>query len=506
MRTTATILAAACVLVLLGACQTRVMPGRTVQCCTFDVPACNPCGSGPRMRKLPAHDPVVWFGPSNGGLALKTVGQEFLRDLKYSDLPQGRALPVTWDSLIRSDKSWEDWASIGATAAILGHGLYTFAEGSAREIEDIGDFYKDNAAYFALGTAALHRDVVGMVQYGVSAGTSGLISDVLKDRIEKWRPSLDDATSFPSGHTTGMFASASFLHTRYGAKVGVPAYCAAILGAASRVHAERHFFDDVLAGASFAMLANWLFVRPYKPASCSHCPTLDHTRKAWRYEFNVGGSWHDKNVVRLPRGSTNSLDLGDFSELNDPAIYTSASLEWRGPRNHEIALLLLPYDIQDRGLLSAPFTANGSTFAPGVDTRTRYTSNEFRLRWRYRWCPGDCGWTLKAGALLSLNEYRIEVEQPGVSEVGSSLVVNPGVHGMAQYEFARRWRVQLEQDFQWWPDEFTAETWLGLKCQINHSWDVGLGGRYTYREIETDEFFNEFSNIAAYLSFGYTFR
>ncbi len=45
-----------------------------------------------------------------------------------------------------------------------------------------------------------------------------------------------------------------------------------------------------------------------------------------------------------------------------------------------------------------------------------------------------------------------------------------------------------------------------IAVQINSSWDVGVGGLYVYREISTDEFYNEFSNFAAYLSFGYTFR
>ena len=500
------ILAIAVAGVMLAGCQTRCMPGKTIQCCTFDVPTCDPCDK--TLRKLPAHDIVVWGGPSNPGLAIKTVGEEFLRDFKYSDLPKGRAMPVSWDSLTRRDKNWEDWLSIGATAAILGHGLYTFAEGSNQEIEDIGDFYKTSAAGWALGTAALHRDFVGMVEYGVSAGLTGALSDAMKEGYAKWRPDASDNTSFPSGHTTGMFSSAAFLHTRYGSKVGVPAYCAAILGAASRVHAQRHFFDDVLAGASLAMMMNWLFVRPYKPAFCEECPTMAKSRKTWRYEFNLGGSWHDKNVIKVPSGSPNRLDFGEFNDLNEPAVYTSASLEWRGPRHHEVALLFLPYDIQDLGILSQNFTANGTTFLAGNETRTRYTSNEVRLRWRYRWCPGNCGWVLKAGAFASLVDYRAEISQAGIREVGSSVVVNPGVHGLAEYRFGPndRWRMHFEQDFQWWPDEFAWETWAGIKYQINHSWDLGLGGRYTYREIDNDDLFNEFSNIAAFLSFGYTFR
>ena len=133
-------------------CQTRVMAGPTSQCCTFDIPTCNPCGPG-KLRKLPAHDPVVWFGPSNGGLAARTVGQEFLRDLKIVDMPKGRTLPVSWDSLTRPDKDWQDWLSIGATTAILGHGLYTFAEGTNEEVEDIGAVMKATSAC-GLGMAA----------------------------------------------------------------------------------------------------------------------------------------------------------------------------------------------------------------------------------------------------------------------------------------------------------------------------------------------------------------
>jgi membrane-associated phospholipid phosphatase len=61
--------------------------------------------------------------------------------------------------------------------------------------------------------------------------------------------------SFPSGHTSTAFASATVLQRHFGWKVGVPAYAVASYVAASRVEMRRHYWSDVAFGATIGILA-----------------------------------------------------------------------------------------------------------------------------------------------------------------------------------------------------------------------------------------------------------
>ena len=68
--------------------------------------------------------------------------------------------------------------------------------------------------------------------------------------------------SFPSGHTTAAFASATVLQRHFGWKVGVPAYAAAGYVAASRVQGKRHYLSDVMFGAALGVVAGRTVTMP----------------------------------------------------------------------------------------------------------------------------------------------------------------------------------------------------------------------------------------------------
>ncbi len=76
----------------------------------------------------------------------------------------------------------------------------------------------------------------------------------IKMTVRRTRP---DGTqfSFPSGHTSVTFASATVLHRDLGWKVGLPAYAVATYVAASRVQEKRHFLSDVAFGAALGIVA-----------------------------------------------------------------------------------------------------------------------------------------------------------------------------------------------------------------------------------------------------------
>ena len=61
--------------------------------------------------------------------------------------------------------------------------------------------------------------------------------------------------SFPSGHTSAAFTTATVLQRHYGWRVGIPAYAMAAYVGGSRMAENRHYLSDVLFGAAVGIVA-----------------------------------------------------------------------------------------------------------------------------------------------------------------------------------------------------------------------------------------------------------
>jgi len=77
---------------------------------------------------------------------------------------------------------------------------------------------------------------------------------VIKQATRRARPE-GSGFSFPSGHTTAAFASATVLHQHFGWKIGLAAYAVAAYVGASRIHDRRHYLSDVAFGAALGTVA-----------------------------------------------------------------------------------------------------------------------------------------------------------------------------------------------------------------------------------------------------------
>lgn len=95
--------------------------------------------------------------------------------------------------------------------------------------------------------AAIGGDLI-KAQVLTQAVTAGI-----KLSVGRTRP---DGTqySFPSGHTSVTFASATVLQRHLGLKVGIPAYAVATYVAASRIQERRHYLSDVAFGAALGII------------------------------------------------------------------------------------------------------------------------------------------------------------------------------------------------------------------------------------------------------------
>ena len=96
--------------------------------------------------------------------------------------------------------------------------------------------------------SAFGADLVG-AQILTQAMTAGI-----KLSVGRTRP---DGTqySFPSGHASVTFATATVVQRHFGWKAGIPAYGLATYVAASRIQDKRHFLSDVTFGAALGIVA-----------------------------------------------------------------------------------------------------------------------------------------------------------------------------------------------------------------------------------------------------------
>ena len=72
--------------------------------------------------------------------------------------------------------------------------------------------------------------------------------------MSRTRPDGSNNGSFPSGHTSGAFATATILQKRYGWKTGIPAYGLAAYVAASRLSENKHHLSDAIFGAAIGII------------------------------------------------------------------------------------------------------------------------------------------------------------------------------------------------------------------------------------------------------------
>jgi membrane-associated phospholipid phosphatase len=116
----------------------------------------------------------------------------------------------------------------------------------------------------AYGTTRYFDDEEGQIQFYKSFGTNIGVTYGLKYGVKRERPNREDNYSFPSGHTSATFQSASFIHKRYGLKYALPAYIGATFVGWSRVYSEQHYTHDVVAGAVIGSGFSYYFTTPYK--------------------------------------------------------------------------------------------------------------------------------------------------------------------------------------------------------------------------------------------------
>ena len=156
----------------------------------------------------------------------------------------------------------------GGTAALLAHPYDRRLTNDFHSSARLDSFFEPGdvaGGGLVQGGAALATWIVGKVSH--SRGIAGVGEDLVRAQIvngaltqtiklatNRDRP---DGTrwSFPSGHTSAAFTTATVLERRLGWKAGVPAYAAAAYIGGSRLQENKHFASDVLFGAAVGIVS-----------------------------------------------------------------------------------------------------------------------------------------------------------------------------------------------------------------------------------------------------------
>ena len=405
--------------------------------------------------------------------------------------------------------------------ALSVHAPTTFAA-SDEDIAEAGDIVQILLPISGYVGAWIAGDKEGAFQLTKALGAAGITAQTIKFTGARLRPDGTDKNSFPSGHTTAAYSGAEFIRIRYGNGWGVPAHIAAAFVAYSRVRANKHFLDDVLAGASNGMMWNWYFTSPYSEVLDLQPMVLEDgyavefaynfdgkvrtdadysDQPRFRYNFEFGPVTQDKNLFTSPSASGTELDLATAEDEFD--ITSQVTFQYFSSPRHEWEAYLAPLELVEfdpAKLIPGPVDFAGTTFVPtpGSTFRSRYNFNEIRLVYRYALIDSE-KWALKLGGGLQYADTYLGIRQflgDSASEniiaeaEAESIAYNPILTGRLSYNFNYKWRLEYELDGVAGGEKY-INTALILNYRAAPGWDLGVGARYSNWEIDNATVKNE---------------
>lgn len=220
-----------------------------------------------------------WFSEDS----VAALQQEFSMGRRPNSLLSLEYTRLLWDDVVyvfASPLGWEreDWQRAGLLGGTVGLASLldtTVQSGSQRMRTLARDTFTEYAQRFGeeyswmvlggfelVGRLTNNPRARGVAMDGVSASviSAGLITPALKRMVGRARPhtagspfeftAFSDQYSFPSGHATQAFAVATVIAEHYDSR-WIKALSFGVAGAVgySRIHQDRHYLSDVLAGA-----------------------------------------------------------------------------------------------------------------------------------------------------------------------------------------------------------------------------------------------------------------
>lgn len=131
-------------------------------------------------------------------------------------------------------------------------------------------------------------DYEGIKELAYSCAFTAQLTTLLKNTVRRTRPNGEDDLSFPSGHASGSFTGASYLHHRYGLKWGIPMYAIAAAISVQRTNVDQHYWTDIIAGGALGYLSGYLFSERYPKIWVA--PSFSPSEKSYglSLKYNLG--------------------------------------------------------------------------------------------------------------------------------------------------------------------------------------------------------------------------
>jgi hypothetical protein len=213
---------------------TRLLPVRLLATCLVIAPAA-----------ATAQEPPAPLAP-----APKAIVGEVLKDFRaLMSRRTGTILSVGGGAALAAHPAdrYVNWQIRGSDYRFLAPG---------RVVGNAGMQLGGAASAYLAGYSIVGRDSAA-ARVGAELVRAQLLTQALtfgiKAAVRRGRPDGRGRLSFPSGHSSTTFATASVLASHFRWRVSVPGYLIATYVASSRLHENRHNASDVIFGAAVGM-------------------------------------------------------------------------------------------------------------------------------------------------------------------------------------------------------------------------------------------------------------
>jgi|TARA_R110000782_G_scaffold121409_1_gene212465 membrane-associated phospholipid phosphatase len=127
------------------------------------------------------------------------------------------------------------------------------------------DYIANNLYKVAYVHTALKQDWEGVPQLFLTDAVTNLTVDFLKDEVHSQRPDKSGNDSFPSGHTSDVFAPSFYIYQRYGLVESLPYFVLSTYVGYARVQMDKHNPEDVAASILLSYGMSKLFAGEAPP-------------------------------------------------------------------------------------------------------------------------------------------------------------------------------------------------------------------------------------------------
>ncbi len=358
-------------------------------------------------------------------------------------------------------------------------------------------------------------DPEGRIQFLQTFGTSLAVMGAGKVVFDKMRPQFEEGncTSFPSGHTTSPFSGAAFIYERYGKLWGIPAYALAALTGYSRIVADKHYWDDVIAGASVGIMSSWYWVSPFKtdvmvlPIATDDGMgmslvvqdsafekdkeiKLGKRRPKYSYTIAFAPMWQQENFITAPTATGTTFNLADFDEVGEPISTALAVVDWYIGKRHTLTFGIVPYEQRDTGSFTQNTNFNGVLFPAGTPVVSAWRHYQGWVNYAYNFFP-DSEWIFELGAGLTYQYTSLEIasqDETLFSEVEDSVIL-PLAHLHFGYRITDRWSVETAANGIYLSSDQYFDAQVETGYMLSKRWRLALGVEHLrpgYRNRQAD--------------------